>query len=138
MTITPDKVIRSGFTENLGSDLIAVNAAGHVIGRASTREALDRACPDAAAVFTGADLAPVDMVEAQTTALDGPFAAVMAQVDPKVLEDYIPTNTVLQFDGPEEPPFVAPAVDGSAFDHDKDGHVGGSRPKANRQRKPIK
>ena len=36
-----------------------------------------------------------------------------------------------------EPASIAPVVtDGSAFDLDGDGHVGGSRPKASRQRKP--
>ena len=142
MTITPDKVIRSGFLENLGSDLIAVNAAGHVIGRASTRKALERACPDAAAVFTESDLeglAYVDISAAATQTNDA-LAAVVAQVDPAVLADYeMIADVTIVVDDPvvaSEP--VVPVVDGSAFDLDGDGRVGGSRPKASRQRKPIK
>jgi hypothetical protein len=164
MTITPDKVIRSGFLDNLGSDLIAVNHAGHVIGRASTREALDRACPNAAAVFTESDFTgTAAQLRAETAAYDEAFAAVVAQVDPAVLADYEmpPDFTVAEAvltgvsftrvtaEGIEhvasedvlaaaEPKPTAPVVDGSAFDLDGDGHVGGSRPKASRQRKPIK
>lgn len=47
MTLTPDQIIRNDFTENLGADFIAVNSLGVTIGRATTREALERACPDA-------------------------------------------------------------------------------------------
>lgn len=137
MTITADKVRHSDMTKNLGTDVIAVDAQGNVLTRASSPEAAMRAAPDAVALFSGEDFASAEPtpVEAQKKALEGPFAAIVANVDPAVMADYEkPADPPAEPETPAEQP---PVTDGSAFDRDGDGKVGGS-PKASRQRKPAK
>jgi hypothetical protein len=53
--LKPEHVRQSGFTENLGSDVIAVDANGVVLSRASNLESAQRAVPGAAAYFSGKD-----------------------------------------------------------------------------------
>ncbi len=53
----PDNLVTSDFMTNLGTDHLAVNAGGHVVGRASTAEAIRKAVPDAAHYLTAKDIA---------------------------------------------------------------------------------
>jgi hypothetical protein len=53
--LKPEHVRQSGFTENLGSDYIAVDANGAVLARAGDEESAKRAVPGAAAYFSGKD-----------------------------------------------------------------------------------
>lgn len=57
-SLTPDQIIPSSFLDNLSDDFIAVDTHGTVIGRAATREALERSCPDAT-YFNGAEIDPM-------------------------------------------------------------------------------
>ncbi len=54
----PDNLVHSDYMTNLGTDHLAVAANGHVVGRASTNEAIRQAVPDAAHYLTAKDLAP--------------------------------------------------------------------------------
>lgn len=51
----PDNLVHSEFMTNLGTDHLAVNAGGHVVGRASSAEAIRKAVPDAAHYLTAED-----------------------------------------------------------------------------------
>jgi hypothetical protein len=53
--LKPEQVRKDAFTENLGSDFVAVDANGRVLARADTEEAARLAVPGAAAFFTGKD-----------------------------------------------------------------------------------
>ena len=53
--ITPAKVRHNAFTENLGTDFVAVDPQGNVLARSDNEEGARRAAPDAAAFFTGKD-----------------------------------------------------------------------------------
>lgn len=102
MTITPDQVRHNGMTENLGTDVVAVDAQGNVLGRASTRESAERASPDAAAFFTGKDFesAPTAATPAPASAdHNDAFDKILAQVDPAVLKDYLPAEPPAVGDG---------------------------------------
>lgn len=125
MTLTPDQVLRNDFTENLGTDVVAVNANGTVIGRAGSEDTARRANPDAAAFFTGKDFEATSSkpTRAATAELDSTAAALA-----RIKADAEPSSVV----SPEPtlaPPEPAPVADGSAFDHDHDGMVGGRLPK---------
>lgn len=56
--IDPTQIRRNAYTDNLGDDLIAVDALGNVLARAGDRASLDKAAPDHAGVFGAADLEP--------------------------------------------------------------------------------
>ena len=56
MTIAPADIVPNDYLTDLGTDHVAIAANGHPIGRASTREAIERACPGAAAYVTAADM----------------------------------------------------------------------------------
>ena len=93
MTIKPDQVRHNGMTENLGTDVVAVDAQGNVLGRADTRDAAERASPDAVAFFTAKDFeaAPTTAAPAPASAdHNDAFDKILAQVDPAVLKDYLP------------------------------------------------
>lgn len=111
-------LIHNAFTENLGTDFVALNPAGIPIGRASDRASLEQAHAGAdVQILDAAELAKLTptLAEAATAKLDGPFAAVVAQ---GVAPEAAPVAA--------EPAPVAEKADGSAFDHDHDGKVGGS------------
>lgn len=94
----PENLIHSEFMHNLGSDHLAVNAGGHVVGRASSAEAIRRAVPDAACYLTAEDLAgDVGIPDAIPEPEQNPVAAGLDAVKAQ-----------------------------SAFDHDGDGAEGGS------------
>ena len=154
MTLTPDQVRHHGMTENLGTDVVAVDAQGNVLGRADTREAAERASPDAVAFFTAKDFESTPTAAAPAPASadhNDAFDKILAQVDPAVLKDYLPAepeakaaepppaneDAVIAAEGERPEAEKEKPVDGSAFDHDGDGRVGGSKPKASRQRKPA-
>lgn len=133
MTIT-----HNAFVEDLkDGEFVAVNAAGTPIGRAGSKEALEQAhaADPAVQILTAADIAKAEptLAEAATSKLDGPFAAVVAQG--------IEANPVVPEAKPELPADAdtkAPIADGSAFDHDKDGHVGGSAAKTSTKKAGAK
>lgn len=110
-------LIHNAFTENLGTDFVALNAQGTPVGRAGTREALEQAHAGAdVQILDAQELAKLtpSLAEAATASLDGPFAAVVAQgVAPAALVD----------DPVEQP--VEPAKD--PFDHDGKDGAGGSK-----------
>lgn len=54
-TVEPKHVKHNSFTENLGTDYVAVDANGAVLARASDEAGARRAVPGAAAFFTGKD-----------------------------------------------------------------------------------
>lgn len=114
MTITPDQVRRNAFTENLGSDWIAVDAEGRVMVRADSRETAERACPHAAGFFTGADLPFSDAPQPIDKAAMSPIEAAFEQI---------------RNDSVEKTPVADP------FDHDGDGKPGGSPKGGNRRKK---
>ena len=121
-------LIHNAFLENLGTDFVALNPAGVPVGRAGTREALEQAHAGAdVTILDAAELAKLTptLAEAATASLDGPFAAVVAQ---GVAPEAAPVAA--------EPAPVAEKADGSAFDHDHDGKVGGS--KATAKKAPAK
>jgi hypothetical protein len=77
-------LIANAFTENLGTDFVAISPNGTPVGRAPTREALEQAHANTDGGVTILDAAGVaaaqpTLAEAATAALDGPFAAVVAQ-----------------------------------------------------------
>jgi len=110
-------LIHNAFTENLGTDFVALNPAGTPVGRAGTREALEQAHAGAdVRILDATELAKLTptLAEAATASLDGPFAAVVAQ-----------GVGVKDPDG-NEPQDAAPAKD--PFDHDGKDGPGGSLP----------
>ena len=92
MVLTPGKVRHNDMSKNLGTDFIAVDDHGNILGRANTYAAAHQAVPDAAAFFTGADFEGVssDQIAAQAVQPNDALAAVVAQVDPGLMEDYAP------------------------------------------------
>lgn len=60
-------VIRNEFLHDLKTDHIAVDHTGTPIARATDRAAVERAAPNAAAYFSGADLAAIGVDAAETT-----------------------------------------------------------------------
>ena len=111
-------LIHNAFTENLGTDFVALNPAGVPVGRAGTREALEQAHAGAdVTILDAAELAKLTptLAEAATASLDGPFAAIVAQGVPP--------------EAPAEPaPVKAEPVKAKAdpLDHDADGKKGGT------------
>lgn len=108
-----DNLIRNAYLDNLGSDWIAVAANGHPIARATTEEGVRKAAPDAVH-FVNASLLDkriesLDAAPPEANPASAGLDAVKAQ-------------------GTDESD-DAPVADGSAFDHDNDGHVGGSKSK---------
>ncbi len=123
------EILHNAFLEDLGADFVAINANGVPVGRAGSREALEQAHAGAdVQILDAAELAKLTptLAEAATARLDGPFAAVVAQSQPLVDNDHV---------APGATPFTAEEIklnaklpaDGSAFDHDHDGKVGGSK-----------
>lgn len=115
-------ILHNAFLDDLNDDFVAINANGVPIGRAGTREALERAHADLAVTILSASealAAQPTLAEAATASLDGPFAAIVAQgveAQPGTPEtDADPANPNV------EPPKADP------FDHDGDGVSGGSK-----------
>jgi hypothetical protein len=150
----PSQVIKSGFLDNLGTDLVAVAPNGNIVGRASSRATLEHAHADQdVTIFSAADFvaSPPTIAAAATASLDGPFAAIVAQGVQPVASEKAKTPDFVVIDDPVVAPKGAPVaplppgepfkepvqVDGSAFDRDSDGRVGGSLPKSGRQRRPA-
>ena len=111
-------LIHNAFTENLGTDFVALNAAGVPIGRASDRASLEQAHAGGdVQILDATELAKLTptIAEAVTARLDGPLAAVVAQ---GVAAEPVAVAA--------EPAPAAEKADGSAFDHDNSGFAGGS------------
>lgn len=54
----PDDIIQNDFLTNLGDDFVAVDAAGHIVGRAATQEALMHAHAEGSVkIYSAADFA---------------------------------------------------------------------------------
>lgn len=54
----PDWIIPNAFLDNLGDDVVAVDLAGHIVGRAATREALVHAhAGESVTLLSAADFA---------------------------------------------------------------------------------
>ncbi len=120
-------LIHNAFTENLGTDFVALNPAGVPIGRASSRESLEQAHAGAdVQILDATELAKLTptLAEAVTAKLDAPFAAVVAQgvAENALAEPGKPTGAE---DTPVEPVKEKPAKD--PFDHDNSGSAGGSK-----------
>lgn len=112
----------SAFTENLGTDWLAVDRNGNVLSRGSDEAAVRAAVPDAHAYLDASALeaAPAD----RDPVAKGPQADALSQiassVSPDVLKDYEKTKDELA--GAKEQ--IA------KMDPDGDGKVGGSKPRA--------
>lgn len=118
------EILHNAFLDDLNDDFVAINAQGTPIGRASTREALEKAHSDLAVTILSASealAAQPTLAEAATAELDGPFAAIVAQ---GVVE---PVVTEAKPELPADADTKAPIADGSAFDHDDSGSAGGSK-----------
>ncbi len=115
-------VKHNAFSQDLGSDFIAVDALGNILTRASTEDACRQAAPDAAAFYTGSDLTgPLE--GAGTTRFynaEGSVGAIVTdgahtdyatgEIDPAVaVEAEQPIASGLEPDAPVEPeePVVA-------------------------------
>lgn len=98
--LTPDDVRYSAFMDDLGTDWVAFNTQGDVLCRAHDEATVRRAVPRAAAYMTSGRFVP-----AQDPDSDRPPQVVDLSPEP------------------------AAPVNGSAFDHDGDGKVGGNRPR---------
>lgn len=109
-----DNLIRNAYLDNLGSDWIAVAANGHPIARATTEEGVRKAAPDAVhfvnASLLDKRLESLDAAAPEANPASAGLDAVKAQ-------------------GADDAPEDGPIADGSAFDHDNDGYVGGSKSK---------
>lgn len=54
----PDDIIQNDFLTNLGDDFVAVDLAGHIVGRAATQEALMHAHAEGSVkIYSAADFA---------------------------------------------------------------------------------
>ena len=72
----PDWIIPNAFLDNLGDDVVAVDLAGHIVGRAATREALVHAhAGESVTLLSAADFADAP-VEPETVADEEPAIAV--------------------------------------------------------------
>lgn len=138
-SIDPTTIKQNSWTENLGSDFIAVDTLGNVLARANDRAGAEKAAPDNAGVFSARDLVPQGKQPKQAEAKAQ--ADLPKQADVKAEKPPAP-------DSPPEQ--TAPAIDviatGNPFDHDGDGSSGGSKAGeestaavgAARKRKPAK
>lgn len=122
MTILPTEVKHSGMSDNLGSDVIAVDALGNILSRATTEEGVRRAAPDAVAVFGAADFAPAPAAPAKAATATPPPVEEMTAKAPKPATGAKTTNVVKN-----AAPAKGATTGGEAFDHDGDGRTGGSR-----------
>lgn len=73
------EVIRNEFLHDLKGDHIAVDARGTPIARAADRAAVERAAPNAAAYFSGADFGETDATRVEVTV---PVTTGVAAVTP--------------------------------------------------------
>ena len=122
-------LIHNAFTENLGTDFVALNPAGIPVGRAGTREALEQAHAGAdVQILDAAELARLTptLAEAATAKLDGPFAAVVAQSQPPADNDHVAPGATPFTD--EEIKLNAPTAEEQVakMDPDGDGRIGGA------------
>lgn len=99
--MTPDQIFRNEFTNNLGTDWIAVNAQGTPICRADNRASVEHAAPDAEAYFTGADLEPpasLSKAEAKAAAKAEAAAAEPAPSPIAAIDNSAPSSIVSKND----------------------------------------
>ena len=92
----PDWIIPNAFLDNLGDDVVAVDLAGHIVGRAATREALVHAhAGESVTLLSAADFAdaPVE-----------PEPVADAPVEPEPVAD---APVELEPVADEEPPVIA-------------------------------
>lgn len=141
MTISSAEVRRNAFTDNLGTDWIAVNDLGVPVGRAGDEASVRKANPDAAGYFTEKHLeghiASEDIPKAALTPSAEALERIRKEAEPQPFPPEAPVkgNPSVGMPGhskDKSPASKAPAkpvVDGAAFDHDDDGKVGGSKPK---------
>ena len=131
-------LIHNAFTENLGTDFVALNPAGVPVGRAGTREALEQAHAGAdVRILDATELARLTptLAEAVTASLDGPFAAVVAQgVGAKDPDGNEPLDAA-----PAKVEPVVPTAEEQVakMDPDGDGKIGGA-PKGGNKKAAIK
>lgn len=71
----PDWIIPNDFLDNIGDDVVAVDPAGHIVGRAATREALAHAhTGESVTILSATDFADAP-VEPETVADAAPAIA---------------------------------------------------------------
>lgn len=142
MTISSAEVRRNAFTDSLGTDWIAVNDLGVPIGRAGDEAGVRQANPDAAGYFNARHLEGHIVNEDTPAAALTPSAEALERIrkeaEPQPAPPSVPPKNNPAVGMPDHskdrsPVSKAPTrpvVDGAAFDHDDDGKVGGSKPKA--------
>lgn len=118
--MTRPTIIHNAYLENLGDDWVAIADNGHPVGRAGDELTLRIAVPDAAHYLCAKDLDSTETLPDAPPAEDpvaAPLEAVKAQSStPETDADPVNLN--------------GKHADGDAFDHDGDGKVGGSKPRA--------
>lgn len=140
MTISSAEVRRNAFTDDLKDDWIAVNAAGTPIGRAGDEASVRRANPDAAGYFSGRQLeghiATADIPAAALTPAAEALERIRREAEPQTAPPAAPPKGNPAVGMPDhsrdrspvsKAPQAAPVADGTAFDHDNSGAVGGSK-----------
>lgn len=116
----------NAFTENLGTDILAVDDSGRVLCRTHDLATAMRAAPAAKAYLTANDITEAGATPAPEGLGMSPVGAELKL--PKEIVDAEAAKAVET----APTPAAKPVADGSAFDHDGDGHVGGSKPRAKR------
>lgn len=123
-------VIPNAFLDNLKDDFVAVAPNGTIVGRADTKEALERAHgADAVTILdaAGVNAAPT-IAEAATAKLDDPLAAVVAQGVVEPAPGGIVNDTVVEPEAPTAEEQIA------KMDPDGDGKIGGAPKGGNRKK----
>lgn len=121
----------NGFLDNLNDDWIATDGAGTPIARASTEDALRRGNPNAAAIFSAADLRKAGVIPGNDPAK--PWAPEGLGMDPIG----VPASIIREIVGITAAASRPTAVDTSVaqnppakdpLDHDGNGRRGGAKP----------
>lgn len=124
----------NAFTENPGSDWIALDTNLMPIGRASDLGAVMKGCPGAHAYVQ--QPAAVETILSSVMTIGQIAAAEMYEDAVEALEVADPPGEEPETESQPAPEPEAPIAGAAAFDHDGDGKVGGSRSR-NRSRKPA-
>lgn len=120
--MTIETLIKNAFLDDLRDDWVAVSTNGTPIARASDEASVRRAAPDAVHYLNAGMLAKhvdgIDDVGVADAAPEPEQNPAAAGLDAVVAQSADPAP--------------APVTDGSAFDGDGDGKVGGSKPRGRR------
>lgn len=95
----PDYIIQNDFLINLGDDFVAVDLAGHIVGRAATRDALLRAHAEGSVkIYSATDFADAPE-EALPLRADDVVTIAASDVTTVTMDDVVVSDT----DAPKKP-----------------------------------